>query len=68
MRWVQRIKRVFQIDAETCPNCGGSVKSIASIEDPPVIERIRGHQVSKNLPGLRPDSPAPPARPISLLH
>src|SRR5690606_448101 len=40
MRWAQRLKRVFQIDVESCPKCGGAVKVIACIEDPPVIERI----------------------------
>jgi hypothetical protein len=29
MRWAKRLKRVFQIDVETCPKCGGSVKVIA---------------------------------------
>jgi hypothetical protein len=35
MRWAQRLKRVFRIDVETCPRCGGTVQIIASIEDPP---------------------------------
>jgi len=68
MRWAQRLKRVFQIDVETCPSCGGTVKVIASIEDPPVIERILRHLDSKDLPGLWPESRAPPARPVGLLH
>lgn len=40
MRWPQRLNCVFQIDVETCPKCGGTIKIIACIEDPPVIERI----------------------------
>ena len=36
--WVQRLKRVFHIDIETCNHCGGAVKIIACIEDPAVIE------------------------------
>jgi len=60
MRWAQRLKRVFQIDVETCPSCGGTVKIIASIEDPPVIERILNHLASKDLPGLWAESRAPP--------
>ncbi len=60
MRWAQRLKRVFQIDVETCPSCGGTVKIIASIEDPPVIERILNHLASKDLPGLWAASRAPP--------
>ena len=39
----QRLKRVFAIDIETCRRCGGQLKVIASIEDPPVIERILAH-------------------------
>ena len=34
MTWAQRLKRVFDIDIETCSECGGDVKIIASIEDP----------------------------------
>jgi rRNA maturation protein Nop10 len=60
MRWAKRLKRVFQIDVETCPSCGGAVKIIASIEDPPVIERILNHLARKDLPGLWPEPRAPP--------
>jgi ribosomal protein S27E len=41
MTWMQRLKRVFNIDIEVCEHCGGQVKVIASIEDPKVIEQIR---------------------------
>jgi hypothetical protein len=34
---------VFKIDIETCEQCGGVVKVIASIEDPVVIEKILTH-------------------------
>jgi hypothetical protein len=30
MGWAQRLKRVFDIDIETCRVCGGSMKVIAS--------------------------------------
>jgi hypothetical protein len=43
LTWAQRLKRVFAIDIETCRGCGGQLKVIASIEDPPVIERILAH-------------------------
>ena len=68
MRWAQRLKRVFQIDVETCPECGGSVKIIACIEDPPVIDRILRHLASKDLPGLWPQSRAPPTLRTGLPH
>jgi hypothetical protein len=43
MSWMQRLKRVFAIDIETCPECGGKLRVIASIEDPPLIAKILGH-------------------------
>ena len=43
MRWAQLLKRVFDIDVETCPECGGRLKIIAAIEDPAVIEKILTH-------------------------
>ena len=43
MTGVQRLKRVFKIEIETCEVCGGQVKVIASIEDPVVIKRIVAH-------------------------
>jgi hypothetical protein len=38
--WAQRLKRVFGIDIETCPACGGALRVIACIEDPAVIKKI----------------------------
>jgi len=67
MRWGQRLKRVFKLDAETCPRCGGTAKVIASIEDPPVIERILKKLAGKDLTGLLPESRAPPG-PVGLFH
>jgi hypothetical protein len=43
MSWAQRLKRVFAIDIETCSECGGEVRIIASIEDPAVINKILTH-------------------------
>ena len=47
--WAQRLKRVFNIDIETCDECGGEVKIIASIEDPVVIKKILDH-LERNVP------------------
>ncbi len=43
MSWARLLKRIFDIDIEHCPNCGGRIKIIAAIEDPPVIVRILAH-------------------------
>ena len=40
MTWMQRLKRVFGIDIETCERCGRKVKLMASIEAPAVIAPI----------------------------
>ena len=43
MTWMQRLKRVFAIDIETCPDCGGKLQVIACIEEPWLIAKILGH-------------------------
>jgi len=43
MTWAQRLKRVFNIDIETCQACGGAVRVIACIAGPVVIEKILTH-------------------------
>ena len=56
-------KRVFDIDVEHCPNCGGALKIIAAIEDPPVIIKILSHL---GLPTRAP--PRSPARRVDLFQ
>ncbi len=63
MTWAQRLRRVFNIDIETCSECGGAVKVIACIEDPVVIAKILTHLDGKAASagkGLLPESRAPP--------
>ncbi|MBS0445732.1 MAG: hypothetical protein JSR59_07265 [Proteobacteria bacterium] len=55
--WALLLKRVFEIDMQHCPNCGGELKIIATILDPAVIERILDHL---GLPARPP--PRSPAR------
>lgn len=43
LTWMQRLKRVFAIDIETCPKCGGTLRVIACIENPDVIATILEH-------------------------
>ncbi len=62
MSWARLLKRVFGIDLEHCPHCGGTLKIIAAIEDPSVITRILTHL---GLPIRAP--PRAPARSFDLL-
>ena len=67
MTWAQRLKRVFGIDIETCPACGGALRIIACIEDPVVIEKILAHLDAKAAAARASRPPpcrAPPARPF----
>jgi hypothetical protein len=48
MTWAQRLKRVFNIDVETCSRCGGAVKVITCIEDQQVIDKILSHLKEKD--------------------
>ena len=41
--WARLLKRVFDIDMQHCPNCGGELKIIAAVLEPPVIEKILTH-------------------------
>jgi len=63
MTWAQRLKRAFNINSETCTECGGSVRVIACIEDPVVIKKILTHLKEKAASKKSiqwPESRAPP--------
>ena len=65
MTWAQRLKRVFNIDIETCSKCGGAVRVIACIEDPVVIDKILTYLDKKAAlaePVVLPQSRPPPQR------
>ncbi len=82
MTWAQRLKRVFNIEVETCSECGGDVKiipkalatlagqALASIEDPAVIRTILAHLDAKGAftgDSLLPDCRASPGPPMGML-
>jgi hypothetical protein len=46
------LKRVFDIDIEQCPQCGGTLTILAAIEDPSVIAKILTHRLAG--PGTAP--------------
>jgi hypothetical protein len=39
--------QIHTVDIETCPDCGGTLRVIACIEDPPLIAKILGHVRSR---------------------
>ncbi len=63
MSWARLLQRVFDIDIEQCPHCGGTLKIIAAILDPSVIAKILAHL---GLPTRAP--PRAPARSFDLFE
>jgi hypothetical protein len=63
MSWARLLKRVFDIDIEHRPNCGGALKIIAAIDDRPVIVEILRHL---GLPTRA--APRAPARRVDLFQ
>ena len=59
MNWAKRLKRVFGIEIDTCQRCGGTLRIIASIEQPEVIGQILAH-----LERTAPSQPNQPERPL----
>ncbi len=56
--WMQRLRRVFDIDVSLCPRCGGALRVLAVIAEPAVIKAILAH-LQQRPAGAR----APPAPP-----
>ncbi|GHL00567.1 hypothetical protein ECZU20_54640 [Escherichia coli] len=45
MSWAQRLKRVFSIDVTACVHCGGTVRIVASIEEPALLQIVGGDKL-----------------------
>jgi hypothetical protein len=60
MSWARLLKRVFNIDVETCGACGGKMKIIAAVEDPQVIKKILDHLGLPSTPPLAKPARGPP--------
>jgi hypothetical protein len=60
--WADLMRGVFQIDILACAVCGGRLRFIATIEDPPVVQRILAHVgLPTTLPEACPARPPPAA-------
>jgi hypothetical protein len=53
--WADLLRRVFALDILACPDCGGRLRLLATIEDRAVVEKILTHL------GLPVDLPQPSA-------
>ena len=42
-RWAELLRRVFKVEVEVCPRCGGAVRILAFVTEPVVVRRILGH-------------------------
>ena len=47
MTWMQRLKRVFNIDIETCERCKGQVKIIFEASNRCIEERVSHHRTNR---------------------
>jgi hypothetical protein len=56
-RWADLLQRVFSVEGLACPNCGGRMRVLATIDDPRVVRRILSHL------GLLGDAGPPPRPP-----
>ena len=54
------IRRVYEIDPLVCPECGGEMRVVAFITDPPVIKKILDHLQERARAGRAPP-PSPSA-------
>jgi len=54
LSWAERLKRVFQIDIEQCPRCGGHLRVIAAITQPDVIQKVLDHAHQQQAPPRKP--------------
>ena len=59
-RWAQLIRRIYEVDPLVCPRCGETMRIIAFITEPKVINTILRHLESKAADGRGPP-PSPAA-------
>jgi hypothetical protein len=43
LTWAQRLKRAFEFDVTFCPLCAGTLRVIADITDPAIIDKVLSH-------------------------
>lgn len=58
--WAELLKRTFGIDVETCARCGGRMRLLALITDPPNVARFLRHLGEATEPPPRAPARDPP--------
>jgi hypothetical protein len=54
------MRRIFEIDVLACAGCGGRLRFLATIEDPPIVTKILTHLgLPTELPAVTPARPPP---------
>jgi hypothetical protein len=41
--WAELLRRIFRFDILACPDCGGRLRLVSTLEHPPVVEKILKH-------------------------
>jgi hypothetical protein len=58
--WAQLLRRTFGLDVETCPRCGGRMRLLALITEPPEVARFLRHVGESTEPPSRAPARDPP--------
>ena len=48
-RWAELLRRVFAVDVEVCPRCGGAARIIGFVTQPTVVGRILAHLAQRGV-------------------
>ncbi len=56
--WARMIRHIFEVDPLLCEKCGGQMRVISVITDPPVVQRILRH-IERGETRAGPDPPRP---------
>jgi hypothetical protein len=42
-RWAELLRRVFRVEVEVCPRCGGETRIVGFVTEPATVRRILAH-------------------------
>ena len=68
IRWAQLLARIYEVLPLLCPACGGEMRILAFLTDPPTVEAILLHLELPQRPPLLGPARAPPQSELLLDH